>query len=208
MWQLRLFLLVGAVVALAMGGHYTWVGLSNTSPVTISYQQYCQQRPDDKWLELTDTWVDYRSSVEIFEQKEDRYTKKRGEITKREYYTALFQGPEDKSNIVAFLKCNDPGSVALAKEGVAACALEEDKWLEWCAQNESRMLQKSTVRGLVLSGLSESSEHRRLLNSAAKGARVADFVIIDQNEEPRGGTGCFCFCWAQACWLPPWRPFC
>ncbi|MBP9892295.1 MAG: hypothetical protein KBG84_10360 [Planctomycetes bacterium] len=188
-WRLRIFMIIGGIVAFVFGAHHTYTGLTNTSPTSLSYVEYCRQRPDAKWLELTDTWVDYRASVEIYEQQEDRHTKKRGSITKREYYTALYQGTENEGNIVAFLKCNDPSSVALAREGVEASNMESEKWENWCVQNESRMISKTTVKGLVLSGLSESSEYRKLLNDAAKGQLDPNFVIIDQNEEPKSGMG-------------------
>ncbi|RIK63766.1 MAG: hypothetical protein DCC64_06540 [Planctomycetota bacterium] len=189
MIRLRIGLLIGGLAALVFGGQSLFTWLSNLSPTQMTYENYCSQRPAAKWLELSNTWVDYRFAVEIQTISKGKYSSGPGTVTNREYYVPMYKSRDDESNVIAFLKCHSDESVKLAREAANTDIPDEDAQAQWIQNNDQRMNRNITVKGLVLYGLHESSEDRKLLNQAARGRLVDDFVIIDENEEPAGGLG-------------------
>lgn len=189
MIRLRIGLLIGGLAALVFGGQSLFTWLSNLSPTQMTYENYCSQRPAAKWLELSNTWVDYRFAVEIQTISKGKYSSGPGTVTNREYYVPMYKSRDDESNVIAFLKCHSDESLRLAREAANTEIPDENVQAQWIQDNDQRMNRNTTVKGLVLFGLHESSEDRKLLNQSARGRLVDDFVIIDENEEPAGGLG-------------------
>ncbi len=188
-WRLRIGMVIGAIAALVYGSFNLYTSLTNMSPTTLKYTEYCQQRPDAKWLELSESWVDFRDAVEIQTVEKKKSSDKNGRVIKSEYFAPIYQAHDSEEVVVAFLKCNDSNSLSLAREGSTANISDEDQLVKWYVANDKRMFLNRTVKGLVIFGLSADSEDRKLLNQAAGGRLDSNFIIIDENAEPKGGLG-------------------
>ena len=189
LWKLRIVLIIGGIVSLVYGTFNVFTSLTNTSVTKLKYSEYCDKRPNAKWLELEDAWVDFRDAVEIQTVKDLKKKDKAGNVLKSEYYAPIWKEHDGEETCVAFLKCNDSGSIELARQGSGVRVVSDEQLEKWYAANDKRMFLNRTVKGLVIYGLNADAEDRRLLNKAAGGKLDSNFVIIDENAQPQGGVG-------------------
>ena len=189
-WYIRAVLAVCGTIALAWGIHFFSISQSNAAPIKLSFAEYCRTKPTSEWLELDGCWVDFRYAVEIA-----TVTARTRSTIEREYYVPIFDPNAPDQNIHAFLRCRDTGTRSDALnciEGLLGSGykkVSDEQRDAFFESQEGKYRRPMNVKGLVLRGLSESTEHRNLLLNAAQGHLAADFVVIDENEEPSSLSG-------------------
>jgi hypothetical protein len=189
LWRLRIALAIAGIAALVYGVFNVFTSLTNMSPTKLKYSEYCDQRPSAKWLELDDAWVDFRDAFVIETVKDMKKKSTASNVIKTEYYAPIWKAHDGEETCVAFLKCNDSSSIELARQGSNVSITNPDQLNKWYLDNDKRMFLNRTVKGLVVFGLNSDDESRKLLNKAAGGKLDSNFVIIDENVEPKGGLG-------------------
>lgn len=179
MWRVSLVLIIGGIAGIVFGGHKVSVAMRNSSPVQMTYAEWCASKPDAEWLELSEVHIDWSASARI----DTEHTRKGVTThTTHDYYVACWTGTEDPNPVQAFLKVEDKGKQQLMEQ----CWNHEndDAWL---LANINQVYEVQTVRGLVQTGLDLSSEDQRLLKGM--GHVDGNFKIIELNKEPQGGFG-------------------
>lgn len=182
-WWIRGLLVVTGLSTIGIGAQNMYTSVSNLSPATMSFAEYQSKRPGEKWLKLTDAWVDFRFAVGVGPMDAMR------NVEVKDYYVPVFARQDHREAVCAFLQCKDPQSLALAKEALTLKPATRDEALQMLQNYEGRMHLKKDVQGLVLFGLTLDSEVRSLLSKSAAGRLDPNFIIIDENEEPQGGYG-------------------
>lgn len=174
-------LAIGAMglFALFYGGHKTMLAMKNSAPVTMKYAEWVKAPPDAEWVILEDVEIYWGYSTKITTTR-----KRRGSSSKsEEFFVAGNVNLEDeKERVRAFFAVSDQSQIRLIQE----CWAHEND-LAWLAKNESRVIQKMTIEGMVQTGFDLSSEERKLLK---EGRQVyEDFKIIEVGARPQGGMG-------------------
>lgn len=166
-------LLAAAAYLLVTGGQGVYTGLTNRTPTVLTITDYVDNKPEAKWLEVTDCYLDLTEAA---------YLEENGRMV--EIYVPLRENPEsEKVHLV--LATDDSALMGLLKKMQKVNS--EQQALEFLTKHKDEVFQQRSVNGLVRYGVDLDEEDRGKLRALDK-ALVSNFAIIDEGAEPALGT--------------------
>ncbi|MGJ8696145.1 MAG: hypothetical protein ACSHYF_07490 [Verrucomicrobiaceae bacterium] len=173
-----------AVIALIWGGGQSlYTSITNTKASTFTIQEYIADKPDAKWLELTDCHLDLTEAA---------YSSGRFDTSIDEVFIPVTttDGGNGGQPVHILLATKDKETIALL-EKMAAVESEEDAF-KLLIENADQFFPKKDVSGLVRFGLDMKDKEVRKLRNLNPNL-TKDFVMIDDGAKPN---------WAGAFLLP------
>jgi hypothetical protein len=205
-----------AIGLVAVGGQGLYVGLTNRTPMIMTYQEFLQKKPSTGWIEISDARLNVLAAI----HQSNRFT---GSI-KQAYVPVMSKSaPEDEGQtdskvhllllttdetILKSVKdvqaaTGDGGGLAARlqqrldakKKGAAKAEVpEKDAALEnmarFMVENRDRLIIDRPVRGLLQFGLDSRSRDRRKIQSLDPDI-AEDFAVLEDGAQPQLGSSIF-----------------
>lgn len=179
---MRALLILVSLGLLIMGGQAIFTTLTNLDPGSYTLEEYHQQRPKDKWLELKNCQLNVLAAS---------FETSLGKSTPEMVYIPIRPAEAEET---------DETVVLLAAEDLALRQLvekmnrieQESTLLAFVGEHSDALFPTKDIKGLVRFGVEmdegDRSDLRKLDSSLAK-----DFVVIDEGSKPS---------WLRAAMLP------
>jgi len=203
-----------AVGLIAVGSQGLYVGLTNRTPIVMTYREFLEKRPSSGWIEISDARLDLLSAI----HESSRLT---GAI-KRVYIpvgssAAGEGGGDDRIHLLlltkdeAILKTlkdleaatgGGGGLMGRLKRRVETNRKREagteappgdaglENALRFVIENRDKVLINRPVRGLLQFGLDSSSRDRRKIQ-ALDPKIAADFAVLEDGAQPQVASSAF-----------------
>jgi hypothetical protein len=212
--RLGCFLWLLSVGLIVMGAQGLYVGLTNRTLRTMTYQQFLQEKPSSGWIEISDARLNLLAAI----SQSNRLT---GTI--KQVYLPVSASAEggnegdDKIHLLLLTKDKDilqtmkdfeaatgggGGLAARLKRRVEANRKKKDgaepaseeaglgDALRFLAQNRDKVLLDRPVRGLLQFGLDSSSRERRKIQALDPDI-APDFAVLEDGAEPQVAGSAF-----------------
>src|SRR5262245_32461247 len=163
-----ILLAILSIVALWWGGQNTFIGIRDHKQRVISCADYVKQRPDDRWLKLTD--CDYDFDHLAYEKTTS------GKI--RAVYLPLRPAGVEGGPTQIVVKRDDSEMLVVVE------AIEHNDANPQPASDHVLAQLKEPAEGLVEFGLDLKDKDKKELGQLNLGL-ASDFVIIDYKHEPK-----------------------
>jgi hypothetical protein len=203
-----------AIGLIAIGAQGLYVGVTNRTPTTMTYQEFLDKKPSSSWIEISDGRLNLLSAI----HESNRFT---GTIKKvyipvgsstagvgvgdGRIHLLLLTKDDAILNTLKGLEAASGGGGGMMgrlkrrvevnqkrKDGSAAPAADagiEDA-LRFMTENRDKVVIDRPIRGLLQFGLDSNSRDRRKIQ--ALDADIApDFVVLEDGEEPAIGFSAF-----------------
>lgn len=170
----------GFLIAAALligGGQGLWTAVTNTSPTEMSCAEYIETRPSSKWVTLTGC------TLAVLESSHEESLS--GGV-ERMYIPVYATPPEDQefaTDIVIMLSTEDPAYVA-AYTKLSGITDETELLRAVIDSYDELYVEPESITGLVRFGIELQDDEADQLRSLDESV-VEDFVILDDDEEPK-----------------------
>jgi hypothetical protein len=169
-------LIIVAIALLWGGGQAFYTGIKYSEPVTMTCQEYLDQRPENKWVNLQDCTI-----------VAAEYVFREGRKITEVYVPVLPAGVDfyrDKPEIALVLFTDDKDIIDLVNEveGLPENISEADA-ANFMSQNLDRLYPKGPVHGLVQFGIELKDSDRRQISGLYENV-ASNFAIIEHDKKP------------------------
>ncbi|HLK60427.1 MAG TPA: hypothetical protein VKU00_27950 [Chthonomonadaceae bacterium] len=194
--RLAIILAVGTIALLIYGGNGIIKGIRYSRPVTLTYEQFLQQKPTAGWFHITGALMNVVDEVHIVDKDKHGSDNDPGVEDMTHAYLPVYNAdtfPDgaDNKSIHMLVYTGDPAVVATIKDmaGQVGNNVSKDQAEAFLEKNKDRLFLTRDVEGMVKSGLdSESSDVKNLLNTNIK-ELDPNYVILEEGAKPALGLG-------------------
>ncbi len=172
----RIFLGLATITLLWGGGQGMHTAATNLEPASYSIEEYLSDRPDDKWLTLSNTEL----SLPQASYAQTRFIGKVNEL-----YIPVFSTEDEAQGFIqVILATKDKAQLQTLQDLQAAVEQGEETVVEYAAANQDKLFPQGEVSGLVQYGI-EADEDTRLKLQDLYGNQLAeDFIVLKDGAKP------------------------
>ena len=172
----KMFLGFATIALLWGGGQRVYTAATNLEPASYSMEEYLSDRPDDKWLTLSDTEL----SLPQASYAQTRFIGKVNEL-----YIPVFS-TEDKAQgfIQVVLATKNETQLQTLQDLQAAAEQGEETVIEYAAANQDKLFPQGEVSGLVQYGIDVDDDTRLQLKDLYGDQLAEDFIFLKDGAKP------------------------
>ena len=171
---MKIFLFFVVIALVWGGGQSLYTMLTSSKLQSFTIEEYLEQSPDDKWIEITGCTLDHSDAVWM----ESRF----GDKIKEAYIPIYLPNDEnEESNVKLLLAAKDPDTLDLVKQLSQLDSDEEA--LKYAIANLDKIIVKRDVKGMVRFGIEMDDKEAREIKEISHNL-ADDFVILDEGMKP------------------------
>lgn len=168
-----IILIFVAIALLWGGGQGVYTTLTNLKPTEMTYAEYIQSKPAQKWLRLTDCVLPLTDSM----YSQSRLT----DIIREVYIPVRAPGENNTGTVHCLFATKDPNIIALVTRFNSIKS--EDELVKFAVENREALQAQRNIQGLVRFGIELKDKEKRKLTRLGENL-AADFIIVDDGKKP------------------------
>jgi hypothetical protein len=214
--KLGCILPIVAIGFVAVGAQGLYVGLTNRTPTTMTYQEFLQKKPSSGWIEISDARLNLLSAI----HETNRFTGTIKKVYIPVRSSADVEGASDEK--IHLLLLTQDEAILNTLKGLEAATgggggligrlkrrVESDRKgkaeteklaeesglanaLRFMGENQDKVLINRPVRGLLQFGLESNGRDRRKIQALDPGIDP-DFVVLEDGTQPEVAGSAFMF---------------
>lgn len=166
-----------AIALLWGGGQGVYTAATNRQPTSYDFETYLSDRPQDKWLTLSDTQLDLTQAT---------YSQTRFIGTVREAYIPVFSATDEgRDSIDVVIQTKDKTMIQTIQAIEEAFSQNNKASLDYIAKNQDKIFPEDDISGLVMYGIEVDDDTRIELNDLYGDVLADDFVFIEEGARPK-----------------------
>ena len=174
------------------GGQGLFEWAKNRNQTVTTYANFEKQNPTGGWFKISDAHLDIPSAMWM--------TSSKFSDDKDKIYVPLSPEGEDKPGtkihvLVELDKEKDAATVKLVDElgELDKSNQSEEKILQYALKNRAKLFPTRPVEGMIKFGINDIKSSERQKIAALNSDLAPDFVVLEENAHPNGGTSILMF---------------
>lgn len=163
--------LIIPLALLVVGGQKFYTAVTNRQPYSATFADYIRTKPDNKWVELKETQLNFLRSISMGVA---------GAVSEV-YIPMRVPGAPPDAKIEALMLTKDPTAIEMFKRLKALSTKQEIE--DYVEKNREQLFPTRTVSGLTKFGIDSDSSKREKIAKLNPGL-TGEFAVIEEGKTP------------------------